>query len=229
MNLAARTETAEQRQAIYARLTRRNRLVRVLRVGLPAIGAIVLLGLVMQIYLGSLIPELGFANISIDRDNLVVDAPVYTGAGGDGSVYTVSAAAARTSIFNSDRIGLTDAVFTLERPGGSRFEARGASADLSVSDEVVVVDGIAYVEGSDGLSGTVVGAEVDVGAETMLSHGEVDLTLRDANVKAESMSYDGDTGRWTFHRATLLLNATPGEQTAGLRPSVELAPAETAP
>lgn len=229
MSLAARTDTAEQRTAIYAALTRRNRLVRVLRIGLPAIGGIVLLGLVLQIYVGSLIPDFGFANISIDRDNLVVEAPVYTGASGDGSVYAVSAASARTSFGNADRIDLTDAVFRLEQPSGSTFEARGAVAQVHVAEEVVVVDGTAYVEGTDGLSGTVESPEVDVGRESMFSKGAVDLTLKDANVTADSMSYDGTTGRWTFHGATLVISSTPGEAPVDLRPSVDLAPAEVTP
>ena len=224
MSLAARTDTIEQRTAIYARLTRRNRLVRLLRIGLPVIGGIVLAGLVLQIYVGSLIPDFGFANITIDRDNLIVEAPVYTGVSGDGAVYTVSAAAARTRLGATDRIDLNDAIFVLEQTDGSRLEAKGAVAQLLVADEVVVVDGIATVEGTDGLSGTVIDAEVDVGAETLHSKGAVDLTLRDANVTADSMHYDGATSRWTFYNATLNLNATPGETAAGLRPSVGLAP-----
>jgi hypothetical protein len=75
-----------------------------------------------------------------------------------------------------------------------------------------------------------VDAEVDVGGEVMHSNGPVDLTLRDANVKAASMRYDGATGRWTFYDATLYLDATPGEDDTGLRPSVGLSPApESAP
>lgn len=230
MSLAARTDTSEQRTAIYAGLVRRNRLVRVLRYGLPAIGAIVFLGLVLQIYIGSLLPDFGFANITIDRDNLVVEAPVYRGAGGDGSVYSLSAATARTSIGNTDLIDLTDAVFALDQPGGTRYEAHGARAQLHVSDETIVVDGIANIEGTDGLSGTIVDAEVDVGGESMHSKGAVDITLRDANVKAASMSYDGATGRWTFHGATLHLEATPGEEPVALRPAVGLRPVpETRP
>lgn len=230
MSIVARTETAEQRQSIYRALTRRNRLVRLLRIGLPVIGAVVFLGLMLQLYARSLIPDFGFANITIDRDNLIVEAPTYSGASADGSVYSVSAAKARTSFANTDLINLTDTIFLLDQPSGSSFEARAASAQLHVSEELVVVDGLAYVEGSGELDGTLVDAEVDLAGEAMHSKGPVDLTMRGMNVKAASMSYDGATGRWTFSGATLLLNATPGEQAAGLRPSVSLpADAETTP
>lgn len=213
MTAIARTETAQQRAAIFAALTRRNRLVRVLRVGLPAIGAILLSGLVLQVYIGSLVPDLGFANVTIDRDNLVVGAPVYSGTGTDGTTYAVRAATARTSFTNIDAIDLTDAVFDMVRPADApSFTARAHRSRLTLSSQVVTVDGVTDVEGSDGLAGTVVDAVLDVEAETLDSSGAVDLTLPDGtNVKAATMSYDGKTQIWTFRRATVLLDTTPGE------------------
>src|SRR5690606_38784349 len=101
-------------------------LVAILRIGLPAVGAVILLGLLLQIVIGSLVPDFGFADISIDRDSLVVDAPAYAGVGGDGSVYEVTAQSARTALGNSDLVYLTGASFTLTQPSGTRF---GATAD----------------------------------------------------------------------------------------------------
>ena len=45
MSAAARTESLEQRTAIFNRLALRNRLVAILRIGVPAIGAIVFVAL----------------------------------------------------------------------------------------------------------------------------------------------------------------------------------------
>ena len=212
----ARTETAEQRAAIFAALHRRNRLVRVLRIGLPAIGVVILLGLMLQIYVGSLMPDLGFANVTIDRENLVVEAPVYAGTGTDGTTYAVSAASARTAFGRFDVIGLTDAVFTMvQGRDATRFTARAAAARLQMTDQTVVVDGTAHVEGSDGMHGTLLDATLDVDAETLQSAGAVDLTFSTgANIKAANMHYDGTTRRWRFERAVVDLPATPGEAAA---------------
>lgn len=209
-----RTETAEQRAAIFAALNRRNRLVRVLRLGLPAFGAVLLLGLLLQIYVGSLMPDLGFANVTIDRDNLVVEAPVYSGTGTDGTIYAVSAATARTAFGRFDVIGLTDAAFTMvQGSDGTRFTARAAAASLQMTDQTVVVDGPAHVEGSDGMHGTLLDATLDVDAESLRSAGPVDLTFSTGtSIKAASMHYDGATQRWSFERATVELPATPGEE-----------------
>ena len=57
MSAAARTESLEQRTAIFNRLALRNRLVAILRIGVPAIGAIVFVALLAQIYIGNLLEQ----------------------------------------------------------------------------------------------------------------------------------------------------------------------------
>jgi lipopolysaccharide export system protein LptC len=233
MNIAARTETAEQRRTIYASLTRRNRLVMLLRIGLPAIGAVILTGLLLQLYIGSLVPDFGFANITIDRDNLVVATPSYSGVGTDGTVYTVGADSAKAAIGNTDLIHLYGATFSLKQPTGASFAARADTASLRLSDQIVSVTGITSVEGSNGMSGTVRDAELEVATETMKSGGEVDFTFAGGStLKADSMSYDGEGQRWNFNKVELYLTGTPGESelaAAALRPAADLTGSEAAP
>lgn len=227
MNVAARTETAEQRSAIYASLVRRNRLVAILRIGLPAIGAVILLGLILQIVIGSLVPDFGFADISVDRGNLVVDAPTYSGVGGDGSVYEVQAESAHTALGNTDLVYLTKASFSLTQPSGTRFEAAADEARLHVPEQVVSVAGTTTVSSSNGLSGTVGNAVVDVPHERLVATGGADLTFGEAaTIKADEMSYDGKAQVWRFTRAIVNFSSTPGEEAYGKKP--ETAPAAAA-
>ena len=219
MSIAARTETAAQRSAIYQSLVRRNRLVAILRIGLPILGGIVLAGLLLRLYIGSLVPDFGFANISIDRDNLVVEAPAYSGVGGDGTIYTVGAASARASISDTDLIHLTGASFALKQPAGASYEARAATARFRMSSQVVTVEGVTEISGSDGTSGTIHDVQIEVGTERMRSGGEVHLSFNGGTtIDAATMSYDGQTKFWQFDRATVVLGATPGEDTYALRP-----------
>lgn len=228
MTVAAPTAADQRRPAIYQRLVRRNRLVRVLRFGLPAIGAIILLGLLLQIYIGSVVPDFGFASVTIDRENLVVEAPVYAGVGTDGTTYAVSAAAARTAFGNIERIDLTDAMFSFAQPGNATsFTARAGSAQLQMSDQTVTVAGVTEIESGDGMAGTVLDARLDVDAETMYSEGAVDLTFANGStIVADSMTYDGAAQVWTFQRATVQLESTPGEagESGPRTPAVETAP-----
>jgi hypothetical protein len=205
-----RTDTAEQRSAIYATLTQRNRLVGILRIGVPAVGVVLILGLLLQIWIANLVPDFGFANVTIDRDNLVVEAPAYEGTGVDGSRYAMSAESARAAIGNPDLINLTGAAFTLFQIDGNAFNARAEKASLRISDQLVIADGPTRVEGDSGVSGTVDDATVDILGERLVA-GQADLSFAGGTtLKADTMSYDGKSKTWTFSNATLRFNTTPG-------------------
>mgnify|MGYP000890838700 CR=1 FL=1 len=119
----SRSATLEQRERIFASLVVRNRFVRVLRFAVPAAGTVIFCGLVLQLFFGGLGDDLGFANISIDRNNLVVDTPTYSSMGADGSSYRMEAASARAALDRTDIITLEQAVFIIGRPGGSAGSA----------------------------------------------------------------------------------------------------------
>ena len=81
----------------YQRLVRRNRTVNVLRLVVPLVGALVLGGLMAQIYLASLTGRFGIDRLSITPDSVAIDAPEYVGALADGSTYRVRAETARAT------------------------------------------------------------------------------------------------------------------------------------
>ena len=93
-----RAETYDQRAAILGRLLTRNRAVGVLRFVVPAIGVAAFLALAGQIYVASLLRQYGVSGIRVDRGNVVVEAPKYSGTGSDGARYLVTAREARSPI-----------------------------------------------------------------------------------------------------------------------------------
>jgi hypothetical protein len=213
MSIAARTATAEQRSAIYASLAARNRVVGILRVGLPAIGAVLLAGLMIQLYIGSLVPDFGFASIVLDRDNLVVESPSYSGVGEDGTIYSLAAGKARAAVGNTDLINLESAAVSMTQPHGANFAAVAEKAQFTVSSQLVVVDGMTSVKGSNGLSGTVGAARVDIPAESMVATGGADLRFPDGmTIKSATMSYEAKARRWAFGRVVVGFPSTPGEE-----------------
>jgi lipopolysaccharide export system protein LptC len=213
MSIAARTETAEQRRAIYAALTSRNRIVGLLRIGLPAVGAIIFIGLILQLYLGTLVPDFGFANVRIDRDNLVFEAPSYAGTGSDGTAYTLSAESAKAGLSDTDVVHLRGAALSMLKPDGASFAAQAPTAQFSIASQVVTVHGSTAVSSNDGLKGTVGDTVVDVLRETLVARGGADLTFGDGtDLKADALTYDGATGIWTFvGNVSLTFAETPGE------------------
>lgn len=211
------------RERLYAALTRRNRLVGVLRIALPVAGVIVLLVVLGGIALDNLREQFGFASIRIDRDNLVVDAPRLTAVGDDGTLYAASARMAKMRLGSTDLIDMTDAVLNMTSTKGVTFTAETPSAALQTVQQTLTAPGTVRVKSSDGLRGTVEDFFGDMLNYTMVAHGAVDLTFPDGmQVQSEGMTYDGNTKVWTFNRATVTVQETPGGAVEDAPPVMEL-------
>lgn len=205
-----RAETYDQRAAILGRLLLRNRAVTILRIVVPIIGIAAFLTLAGQIYLSNLLRQYGVSGIRIDRGNVVVEAPKYSGTGSDGARYLVTAREARTPIDRSNIINMIDATLELLEPDGVSYFASAAAATMDTATEYVTVPGVVAVTGSDGLEGTLTDVAADNANEFLCSNGPVDLLLPDGTtIVADTMVRDGKAQLWTFTRATVVVPDLP--------------------
>lgn len=212
MNILAQSGTADQRDRIFSTLRARNRFVGALRFAVPVVGVIAFGGLMLQLFLASLGEDFGFSNISIDRNNLVVDTPSYNSMGADGSSYHVQAESARAALDRTDVIELTGVALTTRRPAGAVITASADHARLETSDQRVTVEGATQIADSNGMKGKLLDIIADFAAETVTGSGAVDITFSNgATLTAASMSYDGKNSTWSFSRATLTVPSVPGE------------------
>ena len=117
MNLHA---DAAQRLAIYRGLEARNRIVGILRIGIPALGVIALSALLVQIYISSRTTRFGISQIVVSPDSVTVETPEYSGVLDDGTSYRVSAVSAQAAADATDRIGLSSAALARSSPSRSR-------------------------------------------------------------------------------------------------------------
>lgn len=210
--MLAPPQSADQRNAIFAALEQRNRLVSILRIGLPLLGILVLLGLILKLVLASFLNQFGISNIAIDRGNLVVETPSYSGMSAKGTLYTISSRDARAALGSMDTILLTDAVLTMTNGPDSAMTATAQSATLQTSDQLVNVEGVTRISDTGGTSGTIIGLRADMLQEQMVSDGPADISFSTgARLQGKSMSYDAKNEIWVFYGAVLDLPATPGE------------------
>ena len=212
MHTLAQSDSVQQRSRIFMALAARNRFVDVLRFAVPALGLAMFGGLVLQLFLASLGDDFSFSNLSIDRNNLVVDTPSYSGTGSDGSIYVVEAASAKSALGRTDIIDLTRAALTIKKPGGVAITVQADAARIETTSQLVTIDGPTRIADSEGMRGTIVGISANLATETMTGNGPVDITFSNgATLTASSMTYDGARLTWGFARPTLTLLATPGE------------------
>lgn len=210
--MASLAAPTDDRAALYQRLDRRNRLVGLLRWLVPAGGVLVFVVLLAMIVVDNLSQRFGYSNIRIDRDNLVVETPRLTSTGEDGTLYALSARAAKVAPMRNDLIDMEDAVFTMTPPEGAAMRAEAAAAQFQTNDQLLNVPGIAHVTSSEGLDGTLEGVFADLMNWKMVANGNVDITMPSgSHIVSDGMTYDRETGIYTFKNARVTLNSTPGE------------------
>jgi hypothetical protein len=199
----ARAETAEQRLRTYRRLVGHNRLVSVLRLGVPAIGILVFIGIAVQLYLASIGAEFSVGRITLERDRINVEAPDYAGVTGDGSTYRVTAQKASASVTALDVIDLVGAKAVLVRKDGRIMTAEAETGRLQTASQQVRVAGVTHVTDSNGTTGTIEKMFVDWPSQTIDASGPVHLDFANGMViDAKGLHYDEDA-QWTFTGATL--------------------------
>ena len=205
---------AAHRQAIYKRLTRRNRLVAILRIGVPALGLLVLLLLIGQIYISSLTGRFGVGRIAVTREAVTVDTPQYSGVLDNGTTYRVWASSAQAAVTAANQIALSDAALTMTRPTGLVTQVNARQAMLDIGAETVKIEGVAVIAESTGTTGTVVDSLFDYASQSLVATGRVHVDYADGStLDGVGMTYDVTTALWTFSHATVTLPSTPGSET----------------
>lgn len=206
---------AAAQSGMHRRLEQRNRLVAILRIGIPVLGAVVLAGLLVQIYLASFTGRFGVGRIEVTPDAVHVEAPEYAGLLEDGSAYRVWAGAARAATANTDLIDLDDAHLVIDRVDGVQMQVDAAAAQLDAYAQLTMVPGLADIADTTGTTGTLTNSTFDWQAQVLTTDGKVVIDQADGtSVRAEGLVYDAAAMVWTFSRAVVTLPATPGESSA---------------
>jgi hypothetical protein len=199
------------RHELYRGLTRRNRVIAALRVAVPVAGALVLAALVVGIVVGSLDDRFGFASISIDRSNFIVDAPHFSAVAANGNAYTITATEARAAVGDLDTIEVTGGVIAMRTQAGRELSASYDRARLETQDQVVTIRGTATVAGNDGMAGTIADVVWDVPREQLLASGALDVTMAGGRrIVADGVTYDAAAGVWRFTGVEVTLPDLPG-------------------
>ena len=205
---------AATRLKTYQRLTARNRIVAILRIGVPAIGVVVLVGLLGQIYLSSLTARFGIGQITVTREAVNVDAPEYAGVLDDGSRYHVAATSALAKLEATDLIALADATVSIIRTNGVSTNAKTDMAELDTTRELVNIPGRADVTESTGTVAVLNDSVFDWKAQILTTKGAVTVDYADGtHLEAKGLVYSAKSLTWTFSGANVTLPNTPGAET----------------
>ena len=212
MARAAALDDSERRRRLHAALDRRNGLVAVLRTLVPVVGAAAAVVVVGGLVLDGITNRFGFANVRIDRNNLVVDTPHLSSTLADGTAVALTAESAKLAVNDTDLAELTRVAFTANLANGTALRADADLARLTISTQVIRVPGETRVVASSGFVGLARDVVADVQGLRLEARGPVDLSFGEGNrLVASGMLYDHNSGTFVFHHATMSLAATPGD------------------
>jgi lipopolysaccharide export system protein LptC len=196
----------------FARLTRRNRRVALLRWLVPAGGLVIALLIGGLIALDALRNQFGIAHLRIDRERMIVDTPELASMLPDGTVLTLSAGAASASLLSTDQIALAAPRLAMTSPNTPTMSAEADSAELDTNSQRLAVPGPTSFSSADGVAGSAENLAADFIARHANS-GAVQLSMPDGtSLTADSMDYDHSARVWTFKRVTVSMPYTPGDQ-----------------
>ena len=212
--MSARAETAEQRLRIFSALGARNRIVGILRIGVPSIGVVVFLGVAAQILIGGIANDFGIGRVTVNGDQVTVDTPTYAGIMSNGDTYKISAEGAHTALTDMSVIDLSHVSFALVKPDGTQMSAQSETAALETIRQTVTVPGTTKVSDSTGNRGTLDKVFIDWPRQMMKASGKVSMQMNDgATIVADTLDYSAKTAIWTFKNATLTVPDIPGDDT----------------
>jgi len=208
--MSAHTDTAD-RLRTYQRLAIRNRVVSVLRIGVPVLGVVVLVALVGQIYLSSLGGRFGIGRISVTRERVTIATPTYSGVLDDGSVYHVSASMAEASLDATDVMELSEATLNIVRSNGVVMDLQADTAQMDTTRELVTIAGETRVVESTGTTSVFSNSVFDWRAQELTGKGPVIVDYADGtHLVAKGLFYNSKEAVWTFTDAMVTLPNTPG-------------------
>jgi hypothetical protein len=207
---AAHPGSFDRRAEIFGRLVMRNRVVSVLRIAVPLVGVAAFLVLIGQIYIANIARQYGISGIRIDRGNVVVETPQYSGMSSEGTRYLVTAREARTPLGKSEEIEMSDATLQYTVTGEGAYFVSAIAASMNTATQIVTIPGIANITGEDGLEGTLRAVRSDMESDLTTADGAVAIKLSDGTtIDAANMVHDGKAGLWTFANATVIVPDLP--------------------
>lgn len=204
---------ADNRAAVYRRLAQRNRLVAILRIGVPIWGILLLLILIGKIVVANIGEQYGVSGVVLERDALVIETPTYSGIMANGTEYSVTADKATAPLANTNILDLTNAILELKRPDGLTLHAEAQMAQYDLLAQTVQVPGEMRVRDSRQINAILHKSLVDWTAQTLTATGGADIAFADGTtLTSNTLKFDGKTTEWTFAKARLTTGAGNNDQ-----------------
>lgn len=195
---------AAGRAEMFRRLGRRHLAIAALRVGVPIVGVLAFAALAAQIYFASFLGGLGVEGLRLERDRLIVDRPQMTGTLAGTGRYEFSADTASTQLSTATGIDLSRLAAQLLFNSGATASLAAPGGRFDFGPRLLILAGPMRLTSSDGISGEVQGARIDLTAQTLSADAGAEFAFPGgSSMVADTMFYDANSGALRFERVRL--------------------------
>jgi lipopolysaccharide export system protein LptC len=177
-----------RRRAFDAAL-RHSRLVRVLRIALPATGILAIAGLVTAATLslpGEL--DLSAASLSVTKNAIIMENPNLRGFDGERRQYSLSADRAIQALASPDEVRLEAIAAKIVAAGQGATIIAADAGDYDHGDSTLRLIGAISIDSAEGYSLRMTDADIDFSAETLVSENPVTVTYKGSEISAARFS-----------------------------------------
>ena len=196
------------------RARRHSRLVSVLKIGLPGLALLGVVGFGAAAAVTSAVPD-GFSleTLSVEDGELVMTNPRLVGFDERQQPYSLDAQRATQNVADPDRFELEEVLAEIPLADGRRITvlSRGGAYDRG-ADRLTIPDPFTVMI-DDGTVGEFARGDVDVAAGTLMTDGPVDIRRPDARIQARSLSVERG-GRTATFEGDVRVTIEPGSSMA---------------
>lgn len=202
-----RAEFSATRQAEFSRAARHSRLVRVLKIALPVVAAVIMIGGLALIWLArSVTDDVSVTSAAIDDGSVVMQDPRMSGVDSKNRPYQLIATRAVQSL---DGGGITLEAIQAKVPIGEDATAdiRSDSGYYDATAGTLQLSQGISVETTNGVSIRLAGADIDLSSGTMDGQGPVVIQSGTQTIRAQSLKVS-DSGQFLSFggRVKMLIN-----------------------
>jgi lipopolysaccharide export system protein LptC len=183
------------RSRAFLAARRHTRLVRILRVLLPAAACVAVAGFFVKVDFG--LPgdlDLSAATLSVTRNSIIMDHPHVTGFAGDGREYSLSADRAIQPLNNPGQVRLETIEAKITTAEGTTTSVTAEAGDYDHQKSAITLLGPIRVDSADGYNLNMTDAEVDFHAGTLATDNRISIGYAESEIAGDRLSV-GDGGK----------------------------------
>ena len=209
------------RARTFSAVRRHSRMVRLLRILLPVAGFLAVAGFFVKAHLsfpGDL--DLSAARLSVTRNSIIMEGPHLTGFDGDSREYSMSADRAIQPLTTPQQVRLEgiEAKVTNTEQGTTAITAE--AGDYDHERRTVRLLGPIVIKSAEGYRLSMAGADVDFGAQTMITDRPIVIGYGDSEIAGDRLSVV-DGGKTVVIEGRVKTVLMPPKRPAAATPAAE--------